>query len=365
MTNGTVSTKIILAVDDTPENLDVLKGILLPSYRVKGAINGQMALKIVENQRVDLILLDIMMPGMDGYEVCRRLKENPVSRDIPVIFLTARIHVEDERRGLEMGAVDYITKPISPPILMERVKTHLSLKEARDLLHRQNQLLEEKVRQRTLQLSILQDVTMMAMGSLAETRDPETGGHIHRTRQYVQLLAEQLADHPKFRDTLTPENITLLSKSAPLHDIGKVGVPDRILLKKGRLTPEEFEEMKKHTIFGRDAIASAEQAILSHQVMSDDFLRFAKELAYSHHERWDGGGYPEGLAGEAIPLGARLMAVADVYDALISERVYKPAYSHEESVNIIREGGGSQFDPDVVAAFLELAPLFRQINGGL
>lgn len=355
MTQTTKST--ILAVDDTPENLDVLKGILIPQYSVKGAINGPMALKIAEKQLPDLILLDIMMPGMDGYEVCRQLKNNPLTCDIPVIFITAKTTVEDEKRGFEIGAVDYITKPVSPPIVQERVKTHLTLKEARDYLKQQNEILEAKVIDRTAKMEELQDVVMVAMGSLAEARDPETGNHIRRTQHYVKCLADKLKTNPKFSNFLTPETITTLYKSAPLHDIGKVGVPDHILLKPGKLTDEEFTEMKRHTNYGRDAIEAAESTI----VKGGDFLVFAKEIAYYHQEKWDGSGYPEGLSGEAIPLSARLMAIADVYDALISKRVYKASFSHEKAVSIIVEGRGSHFDPDMTDAFVEIADQFAEI----
>ncbi|WP_342775857.1 response regulator [Shewanella canadensis] len=348
----------ILAVDDTPANIDVVKGVLSGRYFVQAAVNGLMALKIIERHKPDLILLDIMMPGMDGYEVCQKLKADEATRDIPVIFLTAKAEVEDETRGLELGAVDYITKPISPPILIERVKTHLELKSARDFLKRQNEILEEKVIERTRQMEELQDVTMVAMGSLAEARDPETGNHIRRTQRYVKLLAQKLKDHPRFSHFLTPENITWLYKSAPLHDIGKVGVADHILLKPGKLTDEEFDEMKKHTTYGRDAISAAEQNIS----VADNFLVFAKEIAYAHQEKWNGSGYPEGLAGDDIPIAARLMAVGDVYDALVSRRVYKPPFPHEKAVAIILEGKGEHFDPDMVDAFMEIADEYYVIS---
>ncbi|MDC7239005.1 MAG: HD domain-containing protein, partial [Spirochaetales bacterium] len=251
-----------------------------------------------------------------------------------------------------------ITKPIRPSIFRERVKTHLELKKARDLLKRQNEILEEKVLERTRQMEELQDVAMVAMGALAESRDPETGNHIRRTQHYVKLLAQKLKDHPRFRVFLTPEVITSLFKSAPLHDIGKVGIPDTILLKPGKLTPEEFDEMKKHTVYGRDAIVAAEGTIKT----ADDFLLFAKDVAYYHHEKWNGSGYPEGLKEEDIPVCARLMAVADVYDALISLRVYKLPCTHDEAVEIIKEGRGAHFDPDIVDAFMEIKDEFQKIS---
>ena len=353
-----LSELTILAVDDTAANIDVVKGVLSDIYFVQAAISGKMALKIVQAKKPDLILLDIMMPEMDGYEVCKQLKANPATADIPIIFLTAKASSEDETMGLEMGAVDYITKPLSPSILKSRVKTHLELKMAREYLKEQNEILEAKVVKRTQQMEELQDVTMVAMGSLAESRDPETGNHIRRTQHYVKFLATYLKDHPRFSHFLTPENITLLYKSAPLHDIGKVGVADHILLKPGELTNEEFEEMKKHTTYGRDAIVAAIGSMKS----VDNFLVFAKEIAYCHQEKWDGSGYPEGLAGEDIPISARLMAIADVYDALISKRVYKPAFSHEIAVAIIQEGKGIHFDPDMVDAFMQTAGDFYAIS---
>ncbi|MBF0621230.1 MAG: two-component system response regulator [Magnetococcales bacterium] len=348
---------IVLAVDDTPANIDVVKGVLSQTYLVQAAVNGKMALKVIERKKPDLILLDIMMPDMDGYQVCQQLKSSDETRDIPVIFLTAKAEVEDEAKGLGLGAVDYITKPISPAILKERIKTHLALKIARDQLKRQNELLEERVLERTQQLDELQDVAMVAMGSLAEARDPETGNHIRRTQYYVKLLAEKLKNHPKYSAFLTPSNITSLFKSAPLHDIGKVGVPDHILLKPGKLTDEEFVEMKKHAQYGRDAMVAAEKTM----TRADNFLIFAKQIAYTHHEKWDGSGYPEQLKGEDIPIAARLMAIADVYDALISRRVYKPPFPHEKAVAIITEGRGSHFDPDMVDAFLEISEDFFAI----
>ncbi|ABV37471.1 two-component response regulator [Shewanella sediminis HAW-EB3] len=350
----------LLVVDDTPANISLLREILKDQYKVKIATNGVKALEVaVSKPAPELILLDIMMPEMDGYQVCERLKGDEATRDIPIIFLTAKAEVIDETKGLAMGAVDYITKPISPPIVLERVKTQLTLKEARDFLKNQNELLEQKVQERTRMMEQLQDVAMVAMGSLAEARDPETGNHIRRTQRYVQRLAIQLKEHPRFSEFLKPQNITSLYKSAPLHDIGKVGVADHILLKPGKLTEEEFNKMKLHTVYGRDAIAAAETAL---DETDDNFLVFAKDIAYSHQEKWDGSGYPEGLKGDEIPISARLMAVADVYDALISRRVYKPPFPHQKAVAIIQEGRGSHFDPDMVDAFLEVEDDFYSIS---
>ncbi|MEH6460843.1 response regulator [Chitinimonas sp. JJ19] len=348
----------VLVVDDTPDNLSLMSGLLRAAYKVKLAPNGERALQIAAGEgKPDLILLDIMMPEMDGYEVLRRLQADGATRDIPVIFLTAMSASEDEKIGLDLGAVDYITKPINPAIVLARVHNHLQLKVARDFLRDQNTYLEAEVAKRTEEVIAIQDVTIRAMASLAETRDNETGNHIRRTQFYVKALAQHLQPHPRFAGELTESAIESLFKSAPLHDIGKVGIPDRILLKPGRLDPDEFEIMKTHTTLGRDAIARAE-AELGRTI---PFLRYAKEIAYAHQEKWDGSGYPEGLVGDDIPMSARLMAVADVYDALISKRVYKPAFSHDKASDIIREGRGSHFDPDVVDAFLSIHETFRQI----
>jgi putative two-component system response regulator len=348
----------VLIVDDTPENLTVMNGLLREHYRTKIANNGERALQIAaDNPHPDLILLDIMMPGMDGYEVCRCLKRDPRLAAVPVIFLTAKAEIKDEQAGFDVGGVDYITKPISPSIVLARVSTHLKLKAASDFLKDKNAFLETEVQRRTREVQLIQDVTIMAMASLAETRDNETGNHIRRTQNYVLALAKELKSHRRFSAALDDQTIEMLYKSAPLHDIGKVGIPDAILLKPGKLTAEEFEIIKTHTTIGRDTIAAAEKLIDG----PSTFLRLAREIAHYHQEKWDGSGYPEGLRGDAIPVSARLMALADVYDALISKRVYKPPFPHEKAVAIITEGSGRHFDPDVVEAFLMIEGQFRSI----
>jgi len=352
----------VLIVDDSPENIAIISSLLKETYRVKAATSGELALALVSGANPpDLVLLDIVMPGMDGYEACRRMKADPASADIPIIFLTARSEALDEEMGLGLGAIDYITKPISPPIMMARIRTHLRLKNVSDFLKDKNAYLESEVARRTEEIGMVQDATMIALGSLAETRDNETGNHIRRTQCYIKALAEKLADHPRFRKQLSTENIHLLYKSAPLHDIGKVGIPDTILRKAGKLDEKEFEIMKRHTVLGRDAIFAAEKRLDS----PNTFLAMARELAWSHHERWDGKGYPRGLSGDEIPLPGRLMAIPDVYDALISKRVYKKAYTHEEAVDFIKAGDGRQFDPDILEAFLEISETFRDIASGL
>ncbi len=348
----------VLAVDDSPDSLHLIQGIIEDSYQVMAVDNGLDALKIaITEPRPDLILLDIMMPGMDGYEVCRQLKANPASATIPVIFLTGKSEIADERKGFDLGAADYIVKPISPLILLARVRTHIKLKATADFLRDKNVFLEEEVVRRTRETAAIQDVTALAMASLAETRDSETGKHLLRIQRYVKAMAWKLATNPRFAAELSVKKIGLIYKASPLHDIGKVGIPDRVLLKPGKLTVEEFEVMKTHTTLGRDAIAHAEEEL----GVEIEVLSLAKEIAYYHHEKWDGTGYPEGLIGEQIPVSARLMALADVYDALINRRIYKEPIPHAQAVKIIEQCRGKHFDPDVVDAFMALQDNFNVI----
>ena len=339
----------LLIVDDEPANLAVLTHLLRPHYRVRAVNSGSRCLVAVQPlPRPDLILLDVMMPEMDGYEVLTRLRADPATRDIPVLFVTALDDDVNEERGLALGAADYLTKPIRPGVLLARVRTQLEAKRGRDFLRDQNALLDAEVARRMRENELTQLVSIRALAHLAETRDPETGNHILRTQGYVHQLATALQHHPRFSAVLTPRYIDLLTKSAPLHDIGKVGVPDAILRKPGPLTPEEWAVMKTHAEIGAEAIERAEADIET----PVEFLVLAKEIAHWHHEKWDGSGYPFGLAGEAIPLSARLMALADVFDALISVRVYKPAMPYEDARDVIVAGRGHHFDPDVTDAFL-------------
>ena len=347
----------ILIVDDTPDMVAIVDRLLRAHYRTRTASSGKEALEMALAEPPDLVLLDVMMPGMSGFDVCRQLKSRAGTKEVPVIFLTALDDAGDEKAGFDAGAVDYITKPVSQPILLARVRSHLALKASADFLKDKNQFLHAEVARRTEELQIIQDVTIMAMASLAETRDNATGNHIRRTQHYVRALATKLNSLPRYASEFDEETIVSLFKSAPLHDIGKVGIPDAILLKPGKLTPEEFEIMKSHTLLGRNTILAAEKLIEA----PGTFLRHAREIALSHQEKWDGSGYPEGLAGDAIPISARLMAVADVYDALISRRVYKPAFEHENAVKIIRDGRGSHFDPDITDAFLLIQGEFHAI----
>lgn len=352
------SKPVILVVDDTPDNLTLLSGLLKEHYKVKVATSGTKALQIAKASPPDLLLLDVMMPVMDGYETCRHFKEEEALTDIPVIFLTAKSDTEDENKGFACGAVDYIIKPISSAILLSRVKTHLELKQTKDFLKNQNEFLELEISRRIKEISRIQEATIMSMAALAEIRDTDTGNHIQRTKLYIQELAKWLSKTSKYSKQLNQENIDLIVTSAPLHDIGKVGIPDHILLKPGRLTPEEFDIMKTHTVLGREAIDRAERVMDE----TETFLHYAKEIVYSHHEKWNGTGYPDGLAGEAIPLSARLMAVADVYDALTSKRVYKDAFSHDQAVEHIAREAGVHFDPDIIEVFLKCERRFLEIS---
>jgi putative two-component system response regulator len=348
----------VLVVDDVPENLTVLGELLCDEYTVRAANSGPAALHLAHvNPQPDLILLDVMMPGMDGYQVMARLRADPATRHIPVICVTALSDSEEEERGLLLGAADYITKPLKPRVVLARVRSQIELKLARDRLSDQNAFLEAEVALRMRENQQVQDASIHALARLAETRDSETGNHLLRTQEYVRRLAQLLRSHPRFTEGLDDHAIELLAKSAPLHDIGKVAIPDHILQKRGKLDPEEYEVMKLHAAYGRDTIMLAEK----HLGGSNSFLMFAREIAHSHQEKWDGSGYPESLSGEAIPVSARLMAVADVYDALISRRVYKPPFTHAQSLEIMRQGRGSHFDPDVLDAFFALEEEFARI----
>ena len=368
---GSAQKQTILIVDDTPQNLTILGELLQPHYRVRAANSGERALRAASLQpRPDLILLDVMMPEMDGYAVMQHLHADASTSNIPVIFVTAMHDAESEEHGLELGAVDYITKPINPAIVLARVRTHLELKHARDRLAVENEWLESEVARRMSENLLIQDLSVRALACLSEARDNETGLHIVRTQTYVELLARHLENHDRFREALSGEHLGRIVKAAPLHDVGKVGVPDSILLKPGRLTPEEFEIMKSHAMIGADAInkamaqaiaACADAEAAERAVKAFDFLEVAKEIAAGHHEKWDGSGYPAGLAGDAIPVSARLMALADVFDALMTRRVYKPAFDIDETTRIISEGRGKHFDPDVVDAFQACREQFADI----
>ena len=322
------SKATVLIVDDNSDNLDVLSGILKPFYKVKAAINGELALKIVAaKKKPDIILLDIMMPGIDGYEVCRRIKADPTIADIPIIFVTAKTEVADEQAGFELGAVDYITKPISVPIVLARVRAQLAL-------YNQHLELEQLVRERTQELDDTRLEIVQRLGCAAEYKDNETGLHVIRMSWYSKFLAEQINANEAW--------VELLYTAAPMHDIGKIAVPDRVLLKPGKLDEEEWGIMQKHVEYGVDILGSH----------NSELLAMAREIALGHHEKYDGSGYPNGTSGENIPLSARIVAIADVFDALTSERPYKKAWPVEKAVALLEEEAGKHFDPDLVPEFI-------------
>jgi putative two-component system response regulator len=338
----------ILVVDDTPDNLILMNSLLKDDYKVKIANGGEKALKIAASDSPpDLILLDIMMPRMDGYEVCRRLKHDPGTVNIPVIFLTAKAGMEDEKKGLELGAVDYITKPISPPIVMVRVKNHLALKVAADFLRDQNGFLEMEVARRTRDVQDSYQETIFTMTRAAEHKDEDTGSHVKRISYYSRELAGMLGMDKDF--------INKIFFASPMHDIGKIGIPDHVLLKPGGFTPDEWEIMKGHTSMGAKILGDGKSP----------YLQMGAEIALNHHERWDGGGYPNGKQGEAIPLSARIMNICDIYDALRSKRPYKPAFDHPKTVGIMTHGDNRtqpvHFDPVIYDAFKRNTPSFRDI----
>ena len=353
MTNNTKENirPLIFIVDDVPENIQIaLSHLKELDCEFAYATSGEQALERIRAAHPQLILMDVMMPGMSGFEAVVELKKERVVADIPVIFLTARAESGDIARGLELGAVDYIVKPFNGVELRSRVQNHLELYAYRSHL-------EELVQQRTHETEQLKDVIIEAMGEMAEYRDPETGRHIQRTRKYVELVSGSLVEGGHFVDQLTYEYVDLLQKSAPLHDIGKVAIRDSILLKPGKLTVEEFEEMKKHTLYGEEVIANLEQMA----GYTTSFLSCAKEIAGSHHEKYDGSGYPRGLSGENIPLAGRIMAIADVYDALISKRVYKKAISHADALQIMLDGKGRHFDPLLIDALIKVEQQFYKV----
>jgi putative two-component system response regulator len=351
--------KIIL-VDDNPSNLRAGKNVLSEKYEVYTAPSAAKLFGLLADDiKPAIILLDIDMPGMNGYEAIKILKSKNETKDTPVIFLTAKTDTENELEGLDLGAIDYITKPFMPPLLLKRIEVHLLVEAQKKTLESQqrelknfNDNLQKMVDEKTKTVLELQDAILKTVADLVESRDDITGGHIERTRRGVELLVEALRDHPRFGKEISAWDIKLLLQSSQLHDVGKIAISDRILQKPGRLDREEFEEMKKHAAFGVQIIERIEAS-----TSVSDFLKYAKIFAGTHHEKWDGSGYPHGLAGENIPLQGRIMALADVYDALVSERPYKKAFSHAEAVKIIEEGKGTQFDPALTEIFIRKSGL--------
>jgi len=339
----------ILIVDDVVENLKLLSEILSKKgYRVRVSPNGKLALRSVQIKLPDLILLDVRMPEMDGYEVCRNIKANKKTESIPIIFISANDDISSKIKAFEEGGIDYITKPFQENEILARISTHLKLKSMSDKIKIYNNQLEKLVQNKTKEIEELQYTVIHAFTKLAEYRDDDTGEHIERTRFFCKMISQKLMDLSIY-DEIDNEFINAIFQAAPLHDIGKVGIPDSILLKKGKLTNKEFDEIKKHSKIGASALKQ-----INKEHPGNNFIKMGIELTQSHHEKWNGTGYPDGLSGEDIPLSARIMAIADVYDALTSERPYKKAFSHEKSFGIIKEGEGTQFDPKIVKVFMQI-----------
>jgi putative two-component system response regulator len=346
----------IMLVDDNISNLNTGRSMLREHYEVFPIPSGKKLFDTLQHVTPSLILLDILMPEMDGFEVIDRLKQNPQWEEIPVIFLTSRSDEKSELEGLTRGAIDYVAKPFSAPLLLQRIRNHLLLSYQKRELKKYNTSLAQMVEEKTRQVTDLQNSVISTLADMLECRDDDTGGHVLRTQRYLEIMLERLIDSGLYQDELSLINLEFLVPSALLHDIGKIAISDAILRKPGPLTRDEFEEMKKHTCLGADAIERIASKNTEHS-----FLICAKKIARSHHEKWDGTGYPDSLAGYDIPLEGRLMAVADVYDALISDRPYKKAFSTDDARKIIEEGRGRHFDPVLVDIFTEVSPDFEQV----
>jgi putative two-component system response regulator len=354
---------LIILVDDNPANLRIGKNVLSEKYAVATAPSAEKLFGLLENNSPAMILLDVDMPEMNGYEAIKVLKSKPQIKNIPVIFVTGRTESDDELAGLSLGAIDYITKPFHPSLLLKRIEVHLLVEAQKKKLEKQaaelqyfNDNLQKMVEEKTASVINMQNALLKTMAELVECRDDITGGHIERTQQGIKILLDGIQKNGLYSDETENWNVELLLQSSQLHDVGKISIDDSILKKPGKLTDEEFAAMKKHAAFGEKIIEKIEKL-----AKENDFLNYAKIFAASHHEKWDGTGYPNELKGNDIPLLGRIMAIADVYDALTSVRPYKKAFSHEEAVRIISEGSGKQFDPALVKIFLETADQFKGI----
>jgi putative two-component system response regulator len=346
--------ELIMLVDDNPTNLRNGINVLSNKYSVATAPSAEKLFNLLENNKPDLILLDIDMPVMNGYEAIKILKAKDETKDIPVIFLTGKTESGDELEGLSLGAVDYITKPFQPPLLLKRIELHLLVKKQTAELKNFNDNLQKMVEEKTQNVLELQDSLLKTIAEMVEYRDDITGDHIERTKRGVEILLEEIERSGLYKEETKNWNANLLLQSCQLHDVGKISISDNILKKPGKLNAEEFEEMKKHAVFGEEIIEKIES-----MTKESNFLKYAKIFAVGHHERWDGNGYPRKLKENEIPLLGRIMAIADVYDALISVRPYKNSFTHEEAVAIITEGSGSQFDPLLVDVFIRTADKFK------
>jgi len=352
---------LIIMVDDSHANLQIGRNTLSEKYAVATASSAKRLFSILESNAPALILLDVDMPEINGYEAIKILKAKPETQDIPVIFLTARAGSDDELTGLSLGAIDYITKPFQPPLLLKRIEVHLLVGAQRKKLEKQaaelkdfNDNLQKMVDEKTESILDLQNAMLKTIAELIECRDNITGGHIERTQRAIKILVEAMAKDSVYSEETKGWNIDLLLQSCQLHDVGKLSINDSIIKKPGKLNEEEFNDMKNHVTFGKQIIEKIETL-----ANESNFLRYAKIFATCHHEKWDGTGYPLGLKEQEIPLLGRVMALADVYDALVSVRPYKKSYTHEEAVEIIKKGSGTQFDPTLVEVFIQSAEQLR------
>jgi putative two-component system response regulator len=355
MENGMGNEKtLIILVDDNPANLRVGKNVLSEKYAVATAPSAEKMFTLLENNKPAMILLDIVMPEVNGYEAIKLLKSNPETKDIPVIFLTGKTESDDEITGLSLGAIDYITKPFQPALLLKRIEVHLLVEAQKKELQYFNENLQRMVKEKTQSVTELQNALLKTMAELVECRDDITGGHIERTQRGIKILLEEIERSGIYAEEAKGWDLDLLLQSSQLHDVGKISINDVILKKPEKLNKQEYDEMKKHAAFGERIIEKIETL-----AKESDFLKYAKIFAASHHEKWDGTGYPRGLKGDEIPLLGRIMAIADVYDALTSMRPYKKAFSHEEAVRIITSGSGTQFDPKLIELFVKNSDRFN------
>jgi putative two-component system response regulator len=345
---------LIILVDDNPANLRIGKNVLSEKYTVATAPSAEKMFTLLENNKPAMILLDIEMPKVNGYEAIKILKSKPETKDIPVIFLTGKTESDDEITGLSLGAIDYITKPFHPALLLKRIEVHLLVEAQKKEFQYFNENLQRMVEEKTQSVMELQNALLKTMAELVECRDDITGGHIERTQRGIKILLEEIEKSGIYAEETKGWNLDLLLQSSQLHDVGKISINDVILKKPEKLNQQEFDEMKKHAAFGERIIEKIETL-----AKESDFLKYAKIFAASHHEKWDGSGYPRGLKGEEIPLLGRIMAIADVYDALTSMRPYKEAFSHEEAVRIITDSSGIQFDPVLIELFVKNSDRFN------
>jgi len=338
--------KTVFIVDDSDTNLSMAEAALENQYRVMTMPSAAKMFSLLGKVVPDLILLDIEMPEMNGFEALQKLKAEPLWANIPVMFLTGRNDADVEVRGFELGAVDFVTKPFSAPVLLNRIKTHLDI--------------DEVIHERTAQLHRLQNSIVSVLANMVENRDKGTGGHIERTSAYIKILIDEMKARGVYSEEISGWDVEKIISSARMHDLGKISITDIIMNKPEKLTEEEFELMKTHVMEGERII----DEIIS-QTGEGEFLRNARLFAGSHHERWDGNGYPRGLKGEEIPLQGRIMAIVDVYDALVSERPYKKAFSDEDAVKIIMEGAGTYYDPKIAEVFYQVKDRFNAVRSSL